>query len=67
MKVMLHIRAERRRLNKETRFIRHGVEVRQDKLCRFAKRNSIDDSFCLDGEGVSPCFATPPVPSTYHY
>jgi len=73
MKVMLHIQRSRRRINKETRFTRHGVEVRQEKLCRFAKRNNIGVNFRLDGEGAltslpflrkkltaSPLVTTPP-------
>ncbi|KAK0646835.1 hypothetical protein B0T16DRAFT_391200 [Cercophora newfieldiana] len=44
---MLHIQMSRRRDNLETRFTRHGVEVKPEKLSRFAKRHNIGENFRL--------------------
>ncbi|KAK4448967.1 ankyrin repeat-containing domain protein [Podospora aff. communis PSN243] len=54
MKVMLHILLSRRQQNRETKFTRYGIEVRPEKLHRFAKRNNIGDSFRLNGQVKTP-------------
>ncbi|GAB1321031.1 Clr5 domain-containing protein [Madurella fahalii] len=58
MIAMLHIAEQRRRINKETRFIRRGRPVEPEKLRRFAKRYKLPV-----GGGLRPSdqqVATPP-------